>query len=224
MIFNIDFDVFSLDDNLQISVTKNVRVGQRVKRENRDEHPLNIEQHPDYPYLIKSTNSYHLLEGSVRVRYTWEDGDVFTRANVDETLAYKAKINPDYDDAEITVTDDELKFDYTYVLKENTPWQMDGTHWEPDTKTASIELRSADTVLLCPMQYSPGWNFERADIIVGSNVDCAKQGTTCYVFFGQECKIGDKTMPRHSIKKLTSDTVNIVNNSSKPCRLVRIWK
>ena len=34
MIFNIDFDVFSLDDNLQISVTKNVRVGQRVKREN----------------------------------------------------------------------------------------------------------------------------------------------------------------------------------------------
>lgn len=224
MIFNIDFDVFSLDDNLQISVTKNVRVGQKVMRENRDEHPLKIEQNPDYPYLIKSTNSYFLIEGSVRVRYMWEDGDVFTKDNVNETLAYKSRISPHYDDAEITVTDNELKFDYTYDSKENSDWQMDGIHWEPDCKKASIELRSTDAILLCPMQYVPGWTFERADIKVGSNIDCAKQGTTCYVFFGQECKIGEKVIPRHSIKKLTSDTVNIVNNSSKACRLVRIWK
>lgn len=230
MIFNIDFNVFSLDDNLQISVTKNAKTGQKVMRESRDEHPhsadgpLAIEKHPDYPYLIKSTNSYFLIEGSVRIRYVWEDGDVFTKDNVNEALAYKSKISPHFDKAKITVTDNELKIDYTYESEENADWMMAPIHWEPDTLKASIEIREDDTIILCPMQYAPGWTFEEADIKVGSNIDCAKQGTICYVFFGQECKIGDKVMPRHSIKKLTSDTVNIVNDSSKACRLVRIWK
>ena len=34
------------------------------------------EIHPDYPFLVKLDIQYFILEGSVKVRYEWQHGDV----------------------------------------------------------------------------------------------------------------------------------------------------
>ena len=89
---------------------------------------------------------------------------------------------------------------------------------------SDVEIVEDDTILLCPMQHYSGWTFEKAAILSGGSIATNKSGTTCYIIFGQACKIGSDDVAKHAIKKLTSNSVTIENNSEKVCRLVKIYK
>ena len=64
--------------------------GQKVSRKNHAEHPKDGEGNPihaqvaDKPYLITSANNYFLIEGKVRIKYTWAEGDEFDLTHLNE--------------------------------------------------------------------------------------------------------------------------------------------
>jgi hypothetical protein len=74
------------------------------------------------------------------------------------------------------------------------------------------------------MQYQAGWTMENIDIPVGGTITSTKVGTEEYIFFGQSCKVGDTSINKHDVKKQTSASLDITNNSDRFCRLVRIYK
>ena len=84
MIFSILFDVYNLDDKIQVSISKQTMVGDRIVREAGEGRTTDIAgnalhtPHPTHDFLVKTDNNYFLLDGSVKVRYEWVDGDKFT--------------------------------------------------------------------------------------------------------------------------------------------------
>ena len=68
MIFGIDFSVINVNDDIQISISKNTRVGQRIVREpgegrTTDEAGNALhETHPTHNFLVSTDNNYFLLE------------------------------------------------------------------------------------------------------------------------------------------------------------------
>lgn len=233
MIFNIPFKVINLANKLQISISEGTTVGQKIVRESFSEHVKDGQSnylHSEVdgkPYLIKTSNNYFLLEGKLKVRYEWEDGDKFKKEHLDDFLAdVRAKMNHvgDVEYSESEKSGDNY-IEAVYAATENTPgWSESAANIEPNCSKASVEIMQDDTVMLCPMQYNPGWTFEKTDIPVGGSFTSNKVGTDEYIVFGQQCRVGGQVINKHSSKKQTSNSIVIENDSDSFCRLVRIYK
>lgn len=228
MIFGIDFDVINVNDDIQISISKNTLVGQRIVREpgegrTTDEAGNALhETHPTHNFLVSTDNNYFLLEGSVKVRYEWSDGDGFSDANVDafKTVAEQhpehARSNPEFGSGYMQ--------GIAVLGTTSCDWKTSPVSYEPDNSKTILEIMEDDTRILCPMQYEKGWNFKKADVADGASITATKEGTNCYIVFGQDCTVDSAAVDKNSVKKLTSDSVSIENNSGKLCRLVKIYK
>ena len=227
MIVTIPFDIKNIANKLQLGVGWNTVPGQKMVRENHSEHVkdsvgnLIHTQVEGKPYLITSSNNYFLLEGQVRVTYTWVEDDEFDLTHLNEYEDIANTVNTVADS--IIRTENSITADFTCreILGD---WSVSGSKIEPNCSQASVEILTAQTVIICPMQYQAGWTFERIDIPVGGTITSTKVGTEEYIFFGQSCRVGDTVINKHDTKKQTSDTLSIENNSNKFCRLVRIYK
>jgi hypothetical protein len=227
MILSIPFDIRNIANKLQLSVGWNTVPGQKMARENHAEHVKDSAgnfihtQVEGKPYLITSSNNYFLIEGQVRLTYTWEEGDEFdlTHLNEFEDIINEVAAAPD----SLTRTTNSIAADYT-CTEMSGGWSVSGSKIEPNCSQASVEILTAQTVILCPMQYEAGWTFEKIDIPVGGTITSTKVGTEEYLFFGQSCRIGATIINKHDTKKQTSLNLDITNNSDRFCRLVRIYR
>jgi hypothetical protein len=227
MIVTIPFDIRNIANKLQLGVGWNTVPGQKMVRENHAEHVKDSAgnfihtQVADKPYLNTSSNNYFLIEGKIRVTYTWEEGDEFdlTHLNEFEDIINEVAAAPD----SLTRTTNSITGDYT-CTEMLGDWSVSAPRIEPNCSQASVEILTAQTVILCPMQYEAGWTFEKIDIPVGGTITSTKVGTEEYIFFGQSCRIGATVINKHDTKKQTSLNLDITNNSDRFCRLVRIYK
>jgi|TARA_X000001036_G_scaffold317047_1_gene295474 hypothetical protein len=227
MIVTIPFDIKNIANKLQLGVGWNTAPGQKMARENHAEHVkdsagnLIHTQVADKPYLITSSNNYFLIEGKIRLKYIWAEGDEFDLTHLNEYEDIMNAVNTAA--SSLTRTTNSITADY--VCKEIPgDWSFSGARIEPNCLQASVEILTAQTVIICPMQYQTGWTFEKIDIPVGGTVTSTKVGTEEYIFFGQSCTVGAKGINKHDIKKQTSASLDITNNSDRFCRLVRIYK
>jgi hypothetical protein len=235
MIINIPFKVKNIANKLQLGIANGTKVGNKIARENHEEYVKDGEgnfihtQVAGKPYLNTTCNNYFLIEGTVRVRYDWVDTDEFNATNIDEFTAL-AVANLQHADGSSSAYDfldtglNYIEAEYTAV-ESNGDWRGSSARVEPNCLKASIEIKADDTIIICPMQYQAGWTIEMKDIPVGGTVFSSKVGTEMYLFFGQDCLVGeDSTINKHDIKQQTSDNLTLINNSNKFCRLVRIYK
>ena len=94
--------------------------------------------------------------------------------------------------------------------------------WVLATK-ASIEATSDDTRFLCT-RTAADYNIKAIDIPIGETRTVAKQQTTDYLFFPQKCSIEETDIEQFSVKKLTSDSVDITNKGEAPARIALVSK
>ena len=228
MIFSIPFSVINANNDIQLSVSKATVPGQKIVREPGElrtadsSDNLIQEPHPEHSCLLKTDNNYFLLEGSVKVRYEWQEGDNFQDSDVDTFLA-EAEKHPEHH-----------RCTYQYgsgwaegvAVLGDTPcdWKESPVTYEPDNSKTTLEILEKGTRILCPMQYEKGWSFLKADVLPGESIVTTKSGDKCYIFFGQKSSIGDEVIFKNAVKKLTSESVNIKNESDKLCRLIKIYK
>tara|TARA_B000000532_G_scaffold84515_2_gene67695 strand:- start:5019 stop:5705 length:687 start_codon:yes stop_codon:yes gene_type:complete len=228
MILNIPFKLLNVENKVQLSISEGTKATQRIVRESAAEHLKDsngnfIHSEVDgKPYLINTSNNYFLLEGILKVTYKWKEGDSFNLSHRDEfeSIVNSASASPDL----LEKTDDSISGVYTCTMDTSSTWTSSATKIEPNCSIASVEIMKDDTVMLCPMQHSPGWTFEKTDIPVGGSFTSNKVGTDEYIVFGQQCKIGGQVINKHASKKQTSNSIVIENDSDSFCRLVRIYK
>ena len=235
MIFSIPFDVINLSNKIQISISKDTTEGQRIVRQSFAEHVKDGQGnylHSEVegkPYLINTSNNYFLLEGILKVTYSWKEGDNFNLSHRDEfeSIVNSASASPDL----IEKTDNSISGVYTCTVDNSSTWTSSATKIEPNSSEAGVEIYKDGTVLLCPMQHLPGWTFEKIDIPVGGSIVSEKIGEEMYIVFGQECFTYSTdgewvrhVIEKHSTKKQVSQELKINNGSGDFCRLVRIYK
>lgn len=221
----------NLDNKLHLFLTKDALTGQRLKRMSSTERAVdragNIvsEVHSDHPFLIKLDVQYFILEGSVKVKYEWKEGDVFQDEHKETYREVVLKDSPEHTRMQSTFVEGSGYMEGVSSMgTEATDWKDNPILYEPHCSIAEFTIMEDNTRLLCPMEYDKGWIFKKADVLPGNSITATKDGEDCYVFFGEECEINGTGVSKDTAKKLTSDSVEIKNVSSKLCRLVKIYK
>lgn len=232
MISNIsNWHGINLDNNLHLFLTKDTLIGQRLKRMNSTERAVDrngnaiSEVHPSYPFLIKLDVQYFILEGSVKVRYEWKDGDVFQNEHKEQYSTIVLSNSPEHTRMQSNFTHgDGFMQGMSSMGTEATDWKDNPILYEPHCSITEITILEDNTRILCPMEYDKGWTFKKSDVLPGTTVTATKDGTNCYIFFGQDCEVNGVAVEKNKTKELTSNSVSIKNVSSKLCRLVKIYK
>lgn len=236
MIFSWPFKVYNVADKLQISIGT-ANKGNKIRRDSRAELTQDgngnymITPHDTHAFLMKSNSNYFCLEGTMKVRYEWQDGDVFKQEHSD---IYKELMNEHNKDAGLSDNWNEgpgfIENTATKGFISDT-WRTSLVPHEPDCSVAEIKAMTDNTTLLCPMQYVPGWTFETIDIMPGEKIISNKVGEEMYIVFGQECftystdgQWRRQVIEKHSTKKQVSHQLEINNGSGDICSLVRIYK
>lgn len=231
MITNISWTGINLDNKLQLSLSSNTKAGQRLKRMSADERAQDragnviSELHSTHSFLVKLDVQYFVLEGSVKVRYEWKEGDVFKDEHKETYREVVLKDSPEHARMQSTFIEGSGYMEGVSSMgNEETDWKDNPILYEPHCSIAEYTIMEDNTRLLCPMQYNKGWILKKADVLPGRNINATKDGEDCYIFFGEECEVNGTNVSQNKVRKLTSDSVNIKNVSSKLCRLVKIYK
>jgi|TARA_B100001093_G_C26816191_1_gene1009799 hypothetical protein len=229
MIFTWPFKVYNVADKLQISIGTASK-GAQIRRDSRAELTQDgdgnymITPHDTHAFLMKSNSNYFCLEGTMKVRYEWQDGDIFKQEHSD---IYKELMIEHNKETNIEDNWNEgpgfIENTATKSYLGNT-WRTSLVAYEPDCKAAEVTAMTDNTTLLCPMQYVTGWTFETLDILPNEQINSIKKGDEEYIIFGQKCKIGELEIPKQSIRKQTTQSLDIANDSSEVATLVRIYK
>ena len=232
MIFNIGFEtVKNIENKIQISVSHNTKTGQKIVSESLTEYPKDRQGndisvvHPDKPYLWKNTDNYFLMKGSIKTWFKWQDGDPFQEEHVDDYLAVQNSLDSDFvSKVNYTRVDGQINCSAAYNPSSTSGLKSSILDWRPKVSQSGLEIVTDNTVLVCPMQYETGWTFKHADVMNGDSITITKQGTDCYFMSGEEVTTGSQTINGLDIKKLTSSSVTLTNNSGKFTKVILIYK
>lgn len=233
MIFGFGFSVLNVGNKLQISISENIKAGDRIKRESEKEFTQNIRGdygvtfHPTHDFIIKSNTNYFLLGGGIKVRYEWDNTSKFKDQHKEIYMNLLKEHQP-----ELYITFDETKYNHGEGFMEHEVfhanrakrWLPSPLPYEPYCTAAQIQALVDDTVILCPMQHEFGWTFEHIDVERGETIESNKQGQEMYIVFGMRCTVGDKQINQFEVKKQTSTQLHITNASYNLGTLVRIYK
>lgn len=231
--FGFGFDVVNVGNKLQISISKGVKTGDRLKREGDQEliqnskGDDNITFHPNYDYIIKSNTNYFLLGGGIKIRYEWDGTSKFQD---EHKKTYMALLRESQ--AGLSIPFDESKYKEGAGFMEHEvfhanrakKWLPSPLQYEPYCTTAEIQALVDDTILVCPMQHDLGWTFEFIDIEKEETIESNKQGEEMYILFGCSCSVGSTQISQFHVKKQTSAQLQIKNTSDSLGSLIRIYK
>jgi len=240
MIFNIAFDVVNVANRLQISISKETKVGQRIKRENLNELTQDgrgnfiIDHHPLHSALLKSNNNYFVMYGKVKVTHTWDEDSPFQdeHKEIFRNVLHQ-EINADIIDNIDTSTykhgEGWMSQEFEQIYRCDK-WRPSLSRYEPKCTTSEIEILQNDTVILCPMQHVTGWTFEQIDIKPGETIESPRPGQETYIIFGERCTVQGEDSPeithveKFSTKQQTSSNLKIKNEAPNLGKLVRVYK
>ena len=224
---NPEYPVVNLDNNLQISILFG-NYGDQIGRLSIEEQPHydSIIYHSDSNKIQKSLNNYLFMKGSLEVCYEWKDEENITQEVIDKFWEL-AKNNPD--DNYATKFTQSNKLGYTinyggYI----TEWTERSSAWEIATDKAYLKALEDNTVIVCAMGNSYGWNYKNIDLPSQQTTSFNKDGDICYIFTGDNCEVtvGETThtFSKYDCKKLTSSECLIKNVSNETTRIIAIYK
>ena len=234
MIFGFGFNVLNVGNKLQVSISENVKAGDRIKRENEKEYTQNIRGeyglifHPTHDFIIKSNTNYFLLGGGIKVRYEWDETSKFQDEHKQIYLDLLKESQKEF--ATPITIEENVKHgpgfieDTTVHSNRAKKWLPSPLPYEPYCTAAELQATLDDTLILCPMQHEFGWTFEHIDVERAETIESNKQGQEMYIVFGMRCTVGDKQINQFEVKKQTSTQIHITNASYNLGTLVRIYK
>lgn len=231
MIFSFGFSVLNVADKLQVSISENIKVGDRIKRESEQEYTKNsrgedgIFLHPKHDFIIKSNTNYFLLGGAVKIRYEWDETSRFQNEHVQTHLEVLKESQKEFS-IELEPVKHGPGFLEGSTVHSNRAkkWLPSPLQYEPYCTSAEMTALLDDTIILCPMQHEFGWTFEHIDVERGETIESNKQGQEMYIVFGCRCTVGDKQINQFEVKKQTTTQLQITNASYNLGTLVRIYK
>jgi hypothetical protein len=221
---------YVLDDELTIAILKG-DMGDKIGRLTLEEQPhyASIIYYPGFNKIQKSLNNYMFMKGSLKVCYEWTDDEGITQEIINKFWEL-ASHNPD--DNYAVKFDESNKLGYTinyggYI----TQWSDRSSAWEIATNKAYLEALEDNTIVICALGTSYGWNYKNIDLAPQQRVSFNKEGEKCYILVGDRCEITVSTPANitydfypYDCRKLTSSECFIKNIGEETTRVIAIYK
>jgi hypothetical protein len=208
-------------------VSKDTKVGQELSRTKLDEgiHPdLHTELLNSNENVTTNGQNYILTEGKMSIFWKW-DSESITESDLDEMTTYinslpeTVQIFRDFDNKTYKVT-----FEY---LGENSSWNPIPFMYELKCNTAGLTLDEDNSVLFCIQRNNNAtdWNIRQIDLSADQVFNVTKIGSNvCYTLFSQAVDVDGASIAKHDCKKQTSASIEVTNTSSKPCKIIQVYK
>jgi hypothetical protein len=175
------------------------------------------------PKVFKRPNNLIVVKGSVKIKMYWEEAENIQAADIDrmkelnandpvmsgswsESSTADALANKEY------LTTYTYGPDYVQLSNKAGGWKL--------ATNVKLEATEDDTRLFCVNSDTHDWDVKIIDIPVGETKTLAKQQTDNYIFFSQDCSIGETQIAENSVKKLTSNSVDITNQANMAARVI----
>tara|TARA_B100000212_G_scaffold120331_1_gene90061 strand:+ start:363 stop:1046 length:684 start_codon:yes stop_codon:yes gene_type:complete len=210
------------EDDLEFVILKGNK-GDILLRETMED---NLEGYPEIVYdtesskVFKRPNKLLLLQGALKGTISWE-GDEIQATDIERYKTLNQNSVFEESTTSEAIANKEYVFTYTYGVDFANLLDTRGK-WALAAK-ASMEATADNTRFLCTRTVTD-YDMKAIDIPVGDTKTITKQQTTNYIYFSQKCSIGETDIPQFSVKKLTSDSVDITNKGEVPVRIVIVSK
>tara|TARA_B100000035_G_scaffold227850_1_gene196153 strand:- start:3128 stop:3862 length:735 start_codon:yes stop_codon:yes gene_type:complete len=228
-----------IDDEFQVTVT----VGNKGDIQSRDtfeegllyfsETTAEIKEHildEESSHIVYRPNHFILIQGRIQSCQRWseEDGieakdierlkeitkdDKIKKGEYTESTTEDAIANREF------LTNYKFGADFDEAYPRSAMWHLNG-------RFASQTAMEDDTRFLCFMTEKPGYNLKLLDIEPGKTKTLLKENNVNHVFFSQACSLNQQSIyvDQYDVKKLTSPSIDITNESSEVARIVSITK
>lgn len=216
-----------LDNNLELSVSKNTKVGNelsRTKLVEKVQPDLHSTLLNGKENVTANGQNYVLVEGKKSITWEWDDEPI-TESDLDELSTYlnsldeTVQIFRDFENKTYKVT-----FEY---LGENSSWNPISFAYGLKVHKAKVKIEQDDSILFCIQRKNDitDWNIRHIDLSPDQVFDVEKIGSNvCYVLFSQAVSVGGTAIDKHECRKQTSASIKVTNTSSKPCKVIQIYK
>lgn len=227
-----------IDDEFQVTVT----TGNKGDIQSRDtfeegllyfsETTAELDEHivdEVSPHIVYRPNHFVLIQGKIQSCQRWKEEDGIQASDIqrwkDITADDKIK-NGEYTESTVeeAVANKELltsyKFgaDFDVIYPRSAKWHINGRY-------AAQTALEDDTRFLCFMTEKEGYNLKLLDIDPGQIKTVKRENVNLfYIFFSQNCSIGETQIEQYDVKRISSSEIAIKNESSKVARIVTIAK
>jgi hypothetical protein len=195
------------------------------RRTSLDDIQVTAEVHPNYDFVIKNTNTNHFFNGGAKIDFSWTSDENFTETQIDEYINLIQNSN-------ILVTKDMVNRILTLVIAETNiqmdEWQGQVIPWVLKSSSTKITMLDSSSEYVCITRFNDhnSYTFSQKTVEDGASANISKLGTeVCYLMVSTEVTT-DTSIVLNPIQiyKLTSDNININNNSGSRTRIIRLYK
>jgi len=181
------------------------------------------------PHVVYRPNHFILIQGKIQSCQRWKEEDGIEAKDIERWKEITAddKIKKgEYTESTVeeAITNKELltsyKFgaDFDVIYPRSAKWHINGRY-------AAQTALEDDTRFLCFMTEKEGYNLKLLDIDSGQTKTVQRENVDLfYIFFSQNCSIGETQIEQYDVKKITSSEIAIKNESSEVARIVTIAK
>ena len=224
--------IINLDNKIQITVLtgNNKDVIERTKFEEIT-HFDKIVYHPKNNKLYERTNSYVLLNGTIKIQFDISEEDNITNADID-ILNASMQLETTYSDTIIETSPTQISATYKELHKSNG-WDILPLAYEIKCNKSSVNYLEDNTELFCltnlDMQEIRTISIQANEEVTLNKPEIVQeQGATCYLFVAETSQITSgevvKDLPKYGTIKVKSNIVKIKNTSNKPMKAIVVYK
>jgi len=181
--------------------------------------------------LYERTNSYVLLNGTIKIEFNISEEDNITNADID-FFKDSMKLETTYTDTIIETSPTQISATYKELHKSNG-WNILPLAYEIKCNKSSVNFLEDNTELFCLVNLDM-WETRTISIKANEEITLNKpeivqeQGATCYLFVAETSKITSgevvKDLPKYGTIKVKSNIIRIKNTSNKPMKAIVVYK
>jgi len=199
------------DNKITFHSATNLKLGSYFARKGFEDliHADGKEYHPTFNKLVKGSQNFYLLKGSV-TQYAYFNAD-----DVEAVEQYRQYVDQEeYGETSIEVNNNQL-ITVTSVNYDFTDWKNPPGKYHIEAEELYLETSQENSSPICVIRLEEdvdAWITELVDIRKGKSKVITKEGNHCYVVFGGSVNKGGIEIESFKMFKLTSDSIEVVAN------------
>ena len=215
------------NESIGLTITESLKEGDSTGRDYAWEttNIAKLEESDLSDNILKDTDFMFLFKGSCKITYTWDEQPI-TQDDLDKLEDYYLAEKSDFS-IEKDLANKKFVITQKYIGA-NTDW-IDYNPYKYGLAIDKIRFLCIEdgTRYLCA-NFNPDevhdWSMKHKDIQPDETTTVTKQGNTDYVVFTDDVEINGTASTGVVAKKLESNSVEVKNVSTSPCKIFHYYK
>jgi len=221
------------DNVLLFCAASNQEAGLFMERTEKLEHweavYTDLENHSNLRNVKEGAGNHMITKGVIKIIYTWRENEDITQEDLNNfwDLAEANAFGVNIELIESSAENRRMVFNASFENNSNT-WVGYPLPYVLDCSGVRQEILEDGTDIFCYVfkeNDQENWTKQHCNIASGETFTITKEGNEyCYVVFGEAVEANGNTLEALKPYLLTSESIEVTNNSNNSCKIFRTYK